>query len=65
MNATMRSINRSMIVIGAPFGGFLGDRIGYGNMLRIAVLGFLAGATALGLARFRDARLDDAYANPL
>ena len=51
MNATMRSINRSMIVIGAPLGGFLGDRIGYNNMLWIAALGFLAGATTLGLSR--------------
>jgi MFS family permease len=65
MNATMRSINRSMIVIGAPLGGFLGDRIGYSNMLWIAALGFLAGATTLGLSRFRGARLDDAYVNPV
>jgi MFS family permease len=65
MNATMRSINRSMIVIGAPLGGFLGDRIGYNNMLWIAALGFLAGATTLGLSRFRGARLDGAYVNPV
>ena len=65
MNATMRSINRAMIVIGAPLGGLLGDRIGYSNMLWIAALGFLAVATTLGLSRFRDARLDDAYVNPV
>ena len=65
MNATMRSINRSMIVIGAPLGGFLGDRIGYSNMLWIAALGFLTVATTLGLSRFRGARLDDAHVNPV
>jgi MFS family permease len=65
MNATMRSINRAMIVVGAPIGGLLGDRVGYRNMLWVAALGFLAVATALGLSRFRDARLDDAYVNPV
>jgi MFS family permease len=65
MNATMRSINRAMIVIGAPLGGLLGDKIGYRSMLWIASLGFLAVATTLGLSRFRNARLDDAHVNPL
>jgi predicted MFS family arabinose efflux permease len=65
MNATMQSINRSMIVIGAPLGGFLGERIGYSNMLRMAALGLLAVATTLGLWRFRGARLEDADVNPV
>ena len=64
MNATMRSLNRAMIVVGAPLGGWLGDKIGYRNMLWIAAFGFLAVATALGLSRFRDARLDDAEVSP-
>ena len=65
MNATMRSINRAMIVIGAPVGGLVGDRIGYSNTLWIAALGFLAAATTLGLSRYRGARLDDVYVNPV
>jgi len=40
MNATMRSINRSMIVIGALVGGLVGDQIGYGSTLWIGALGF-------------------------
>jgi len=65
MNATVGSMHRSMIVRGAPLGDLLGDRIGYNNMLWIAALSFLAGATTLGLSRFRGARLDDAYVNPV
>ena len=48
MDATMRSINRALIVIGAPLGGLLGDRIGYRSMLWIAALGFLAVAASPG-----------------
>jgi predicted MFS family arabinose efflux permease len=29
MNGTIRSVNRAMIVVGAPIGGLLGDRLGY------------------------------------
>jgi predicted MFS family arabinose efflux permease len=29
MNATMRSVNRGAIVIGAPLGGLLADHLGY------------------------------------
>jgi len=65
MNATMRSINRAMVVVGAPLGGLLGDRLGYPNMLWIAAVGFLVVATTLGLSRYRDARMDDAYAKPI
>jgi hypothetical protein len=64
MNATMRSINRAMIVVGAPLGGFLGDAIGYRAMLWIAAAGFLLVAVALWFSRYRDARLDDRYVNP-
>lgn len=65
MDATMRSINRALIVIGAPLGGLLGDRIGYRSMLWIAALGFLAVAARPGLSGFRNARLDDAYLHPV
>jgi len=64
MNATMRSINRAMIVVGAPVGGLLGDAFGYRTLLWVSAAGFLVVAVALGLSRFRGARLDDAYANP-
>jgi MFS family permease len=60
MNATMRSINRAMIVVGAPVGGVLGDAIGYRPMIWAAAGGFLGVAIALGLSRFRNARIDEA-----
>lgn len=61
MNATRRSINRAMIVIGAPVGGLLGDTIGYRPMLGIVAGGFLVVATTLGFSQFRSARIDDAH----
>jgi MFS family permease len=61
-NATRRSINRAMIVVGAPIGGFLGDAIGYRAMLFTAAGGFLIVAVALAASRFRDARVEDAIA---
>lgn len=39
MNATMRSINRSMIVIGAPLGGFIADVLGFRTALWISIIG--------------------------
>ena len=59
-NATRRSINRAMTVVGAPIGGFLGDAIGYRAMLFTAAGGFLVVAAALAASRFRDARVEDA-----
>ena len=59
MNATMRSINRAMIVIGAPIGGLLGDAVGFRPILYAAAAGFLVVAAGLGLSRFRSARLPD------
>lgn len=56
MNATMRSINRSMVVVGAPIGGFVGDAIGYRFVLWGASAGFLAVASVLALSRLRLAR---------
>jgi MFS family permease len=57
MNATMRSINRAMIVIGAPVGGVLGDAIGYRPMIWAAAGGFLTVSIALALSPFRKARI--------
>jgi hypothetical protein len=60
MNATMRSLNRAMIVIG----GFVGEAIGFRPMLWIVATGFLGVALALGFSRFRDVRIGDASGGP-
>jgi MFS family permease len=62
-NATMRSINRAMIVIGAPLGGLLGDTIGFRPILWTSAAGFLAVAAGLALTEFRNAGIDDTGAN--
>jgi MFS family permease len=64
MNATRRSINRSMLVIGAPLGGLLADTVGYRPMLWAAAAGFLTVSTGLGLSGFRNARLDETPTTP-
>ncbi len=61
MNTTMRSVNRAMIVIGAPLGGLLADRIGYRLVLWIVAAGFAAAAAGLGRSRFRTAHLGDTH----
>jgi MFS family permease len=58
-NATRRSINRSMIVIGAPLGGVLADAVGYRAMLYVAAAGFGLVSVILALSPYRKARLDD------
>ena len=62
MNTTMRSLNRAVIVVGAPLGGLIADRLGYRPALWIAAAGFLLGAGLLALSPFRRARHDDAPA---
>jgi MFS family permease len=57
MNATRRSINRAMLVIGAPVAGALGDAVGYRPMLWVSAAGFLVVAVALACSPFRHARL--------
>jgi predicted MFS family arabinose efflux permease len=59
MNATMRSINRAMIVVGTPLGGLLADQIGFRITLWITVVGFLIVAGGLAATPFRNARLDE------
>ncbi|MGH3856586.1 MAG: MFS transporter [Pseudonocardiaceae bacterium] len=59
-NTTMRSINRAMIVLGAPVGGILGDALGYRAMLWTAAAGFLIVSTTLATSPFRTARIDEA-----
>jgi len=64
-NATRRSINRSMIVIGAPAGGLLADTFGYRLMLWCVAAGFLAVAGTLAASRFRHARIGDVVTQPV
>ncbi|WP_340646410.1 MFS transporter [Phenylobacterium sp.] len=59
MNTTMRSINRAMIVVGAPLGGWLADTIGYRPTLWIAIAGFVAVTLYLAASPFRTARHGD------
>lgn len=54
MNATMRSTNRAMVVVGAPIGRILGDAIGFRTMLWVSASGFLVVAVGLGLSRFEE-----------
>ena len=58
-NATRRSINRAMIVVGAPLGGFLADAVGYRPVFWVGVVGFLVVTTGLALSPFRDVRHAD------
>ncbi len=52
MNTTMRSVNRAMIVVGAPVGGLLADAIGYRPTLWIAIVGFAVVAVSSLHRRF-------------
>lgn len=63
-HATMRSVNRAMIVVGAPVGGLLADIIGLRAALFACAAGFLVVATGLSITPYRTARLDDAHAVP-
>jgi MFS family permease len=56
MNTTIRSVNRAMIVIGAPLGGFLAVVIGYRPTLWIAIAGFVVVTGFLAASPFRHAR---------
>jgi MFS family permease len=57
-NATRRSINRAMIVIGAPLGGVLADSVGYRPMLYAAAAGFGLVSALLAISPYRHASLD-------
>ncbi|WP_226920745.1 MFS transporter [Georgenia subflava] len=59
MNTTMRSVNRAMIVVGAPVGGLLADTLGYRPTMWIALAGFVVVALLLAASPFRHARHDD------
>jgi MFS family permease len=59
MNATMRSLNRAAIVVGAPLGGLLADAVTFRFALWVGVLGVAISAVALAASGFRHATLDD------
>lgn len=59
MNTSIRSINRAMIVVGAPLGGFLAEALGYRETLWIGIAGFLVVALVLWLSPFRRARHEE------
>jgi predicted MFS family arabinose efflux permease len=59
MNTTMRSLNRAMIVVGAPIGGLIADRFGYRAALWIAAGGLLLVPAVLAATPFRRARHGD------
>lgn len=59
-NATRRSVNRAMIVFGAPAGGLLADTVGYRPVLYAAAAGFGVVAVGLALTPYRRARFDEA-----
>lgn len=56
VNATRRSINRGMIVVGAPLGGLLADTIGYRPTFWLGIAGFALAMGYLAVSPFRDAR---------
>lgn len=59
MNATMRSINRSMIVIGAPLGGAIADFFGFRTALWLAVIGLAICAIWFAFSPMRNAKLEE------
>ena len=59
MNTTMRSVNRAMIVVGAPLGGLAADAFGYRPVLWCGVVGFALVTVALAASPFRHARHGD------
>jgi predicted MFS family arabinose efflux permease len=55
-NATMRSINRGAIVVGAPLGGLVADSLGYRPALWLSAAGVAAAGLALLASPFRTVR---------
>jgi MFS family permease len=64
INATRRSANRTMFLIGSLAGGALATWLGYRPALWIAVGIFLIAVSIVGLSPFAGARHDDEHARP-
>jgi predicted MFS family arabinose efflux permease len=58
-NATMRSLNRAAVVIGAPLGGLFADAVGMQAALALAASGVAAAGILLAVSGFRAAGPDD------
>jgi MFS family permease len=58
MSATMRSVNRGMIVVGAPLGGFIASAASTAAALWAAVSMLLLAAVVLRLSAFRHASVE-------
>jgi predicted MFS family arabinose efflux permease len=59
MSATRRSLNRGMIVIGAPLGGIISTVAGTGTALWAAAAFLLLASLVLLFSSFRGARIED------
>lgn len=59
MSAMRRSVNRGMIVIGAPLGGVIATVAGSNPALWAAAVFLLLASIVLLFSRFRDARIED------
>ena len=59
MNATRRSVNRGMIVVGAPLGGLVGEAIGTRPTITIAAAGMVLVVLLMAGSNIRHARLED------
>ncbi|MGW1676103.1 MFS transporter [Saccharopolyspora sp. NPDC002376] len=57
VNTTIRSLNRSAIVIGAPLGGLIADAAGYRVALWVGIGGLIASAAVLTASPFRHATI--------
>jgi MFS family permease len=55
MHTTIRSINRTAIVVGAPLGGLVADATSYRTALWVGIAGLAASAAVLGCSPFRHA----------
>ncbi len=59
MSATVRSINRGMIVLGAPLGGVIAEAIGNRPTMSIAAAGMVLVVLLMAGSDFRNARIED------
>ena len=59
MTATMRSVNRGMIVLGAPLGGFLAESIGNRSAMSVAAAGMVAVVVYMATSGVWRARMED------
>ncbi|TCZ68611.1 MFS transporter, partial [Paenibacillus albiflavus] len=59
MNATLRSINRSAVVIGAPLGGTLAEGLGFITSLCISIAGLALCGLWFSLSSMRKAQIED------